>query len=163
MKVDLELARETYRADMASLIAEYGSASNVPGDDQRVAAEKLRAAYAIDANPEMPVPQVFRIYTIDSRVWNLFVENPEEMKIERKLSRADKQAKVLNWAAANVGEKVDLTKLMEIGDIAYSMAKKIVEDRPDIFWKIKRGNFEVRDPEADRKADKEAADKVAGK
>jgi hypothetical protein len=96
-------------------------------------------------------------------VWNLFVENPEEMKIERKLSRADKQAKVLNWAAANVGEKVDLTKLMEIGDIAYSMAKKIVEDRPDIFWKIKRGNFEVRDPAADRKADKEAADKVAGK
>ncbi len=159
MKVNLELARETYRADMASLIAEYGNASNVPADDQRVAAEKLRAAYAIDANPDTPIPQVFRVYTIDSRVWDLFVENPEEMKTERKLSRADKQAKVLNWAAANVGAKVDLTKLMEIGDIAYSMAKKIVEDRPDVFWKVKRGEFEVRDPEADRKADKEAAEK----
>jgi hypothetical protein len=159
MKVNLELARETYRADMASLIAEYGNASNVPADDQRVAAEKLRAAYAIDANPDTPIPQVFRVYTIDSRVWDLFVENPEEMKTERKLSRADKQAKVLNWAAANVGAKVDLTKLMEIGDIAYSMAKKIVEDRPDVFWKVKRGEFEVRNPEADRKADKEAAEK----
>jgi hypothetical protein len=48
---------------------------------------------------------------------------------------------------------------MEIGDIAYSMAKKITEDRPDIFRKLKRGQFEVRDPEADRKADKEAASK----
>jgi hypothetical protein len=163
MKVDVRLAEETYKADIAKLTVEYGDASSIPGDDQRVAAEKLRAAYAINANPEMPVPQVFRVYTIDSRVWDLFVENPEEMKTERKLSRADKQAKVLNWAATNVGTKVDLTKLMEIGDIAYSMAKKIVEDRPDVFWKVKRGEFEVRDPEADRKADKEAADKVAGK
>ena len=159
MKVDVRLAEETYKADIAKLIEEYGDASSVPADDQRVPAEKLRAAYAINANPEMPIPQVFRVYTIDSRVWDLFVENPEEMKTERKLSRADKQAKVLNWAAANIGAKVDLTKLMEIGDIAYSMAKKIVEDRPDVFWKVKRGEFEVRDPEADRKADKEAAEK----
>lgn len=161
MKVDVALATETYRADIKKLIDEYGDASSVPADDQRYASEKLRAAYCIDANPEMPVSQVFRIYTIDSRVWDLFVENPEEMKTERKLSRAEKQAKVLNWAAANVGEKVELTKLMEVGDIAYSMAKKIVEDRPDVFWKIKRGQFEIRDPEADRKADKAAAEKAA--
>lgn len=159
MKVDVRLAEETYKADIAKLIDEYGDASSVPADDQRVASEKLRAAYCICANPDTPVAQVFKVYSIDSRVWDLFVENPEEMKIERKLSRAEKQAKVLNWAAANVGSKVDLTKLMEIGDIAYSMAKKIVEDRPDIFWKVKRGEFEVRNPEADRKADKEAAEK----
>jgi hypothetical protein len=83
------------------------------------------------------------------------------MKLERKLSRADKQAKVLEWAANNVGAKIELTRLMEVGDIAYSMAKKITENRPDVFWKIKRGQFEVRDPEADRKADKEAAAKKA--
>lgn len=159
MKVDVRLAEETYKADIANLIAEYGDASSIPGDVQRVPAEKLRAAYAINANPEMPVPQIFRVYSIDSRVWDLFVENPEEMKTERKLSRADRQAKVLNWAAVNVGAKTDLTKLMEIGDIAYSMAKKITEDRPDVFRKVKRGEFEVRDPEADRKADKEAAEK----
>lgn len=154
MKIDLDLARETYVKDMDQLIEEFGDASSIPADDQRGASEKLRAAYAIHANPDLPVPQIFKIYTIEPRVWQYFVDNVEDVKHERKLSRSEKQAKIMNWAAANVGEKVDLTKLMEIGDIAYTMAKKITEDRPDVFRKIKRGNFEVRDPKADREADK---------
>jgi hypothetical protein len=159
MKVDLGLARETYRKEIDQLVEENGNASSVPADDHHVASEKLRAAYCIDVNQDVPVPQVFRTYSIDSRVWHYFVENVEEMKQERKMSRADKQAKVIAWAAANVGEKIELAKLMEVGDIAYSMAKKITEDRPDVFRKIKRGQFEVRDPEADRKADKEGVSK----
>jgi len=75
------------------------------------------------------------------------------------MSRAEKQQKVLNWAADNVGAEVTLEKLMEVGDIAYSMAKKIVENRPDLFWKIKRGLFSVRDPKADREAEKAVANK----
>ena len=159
MKVDLDLARETYRKDINQLIEEYGNASSIPADGSRFASEKLRAAYCIHTNPDIPVPQVFKTYSIDSQVWSYFVDNVDEIKQERKMSRADKQAKVIAWAAANVGEKIELTKLMEIGDIAYSMAKKITEDRPDIFRKIKRGQFELRDPDADRKADKEAANK----
>ena len=159
MKVDLSLARDTYRKEIGQLVEEYGDASSVPSDSHHTVSEKLRAAYCIDVNPDVPVPQVFKTYSIDSRVWHYFVENVEEMKQERKMSRADKQAKVIAWAAANVGEKIELAKLMEIGDIAYSMAKKITEDRPDIFRKLKRGQFEVRDAEADRKADKEAVAK----
>ena len=161
MKVDLDLARDTYRKEIDQLVEEYGNASGVPSDDHHIVSEKLRAAYCIDVNPDIPVPQVFKTYSIDSRVWHHYVENVEEMKQERKMSRADKQAKVIAWAAANIGEKIELAKLMEVGDIAYSMAKKITEDRPDIFRKIKRGQFEVRDPEADRKADKEASAKKA--
>jgi hypothetical protein len=159
-KVDVSLAKETYAKEIAQLIDEYGDASSVPADDQRLASEKLRAAYCIDTNPDVPVAQVFKTYSIDSRVWGHFVENADDMKLERKLTRADKQAKVLEWASKNVGAKIELTKLMEVGDIAYSMAKKITENRPDVFWKIKRGQFEVRDPEADRKADKDAAKKA---
>ena len=161
IKVDVQLAKETYVKDINLLIEEYGDASSVPSEDQRIVAEKLRAAYCINANPDVPIAQVFRTYSIEPRVWGFFVENEEDMQIERKLSRADRQAKVLDWASKNVGAKVELTKLMEVGDIAYSMAKKITENRPDVFWKIKRGQFEVRDPEADRKADKEAAAKKA--
>jgi hypothetical protein len=161
MKVDLDLARETYKKEIGQLIEEYGNASSVPADEQRVPAEKLRAAYCISTNPDLPVTQVFRTYSIDSRVWSTYVENADEIKEERRLSRADRQNKVLSWAAANVGAQVDLTKLMEVGDVAYSMAKKITEDRPDVFRKIKRGLFDVRDPKADREADKEAAAKKA--
>lgn len=161
MSIDIPLAQDTYRKELAQLIEEYGDASSVPADDQRVISEKLRAAYCIQINPDVPVLQVFKTYSIDYRVWDQFVENAEDMKENRRLSRADRQAKVIEWASKNVGAKIELTKLMEVGDIAYSMAKKITENRPDVFWKIKRGQFEVRDPEADRKADKEAAAKKA--
>jgi hypothetical protein len=161
MKVDLDLARETYKKEIGQLIEEYGNASSVPADEQRIPAEKLRAAYCIFTNPDLPVTQIFKTYSVDARVWSHFVENSEEIKEERRLSRADRQNKVLSWAAANVGAQVDLTKLMEVGDVAYSMAKKITEDRPDVFRKVKRGLFDVRDPKADREADKESAAKKA--
>lgn len=160
MKLDIELAKSEYQAEVNRLIEEYGGPSNVPEDDRRIASEKLRASYSIHANPEVPVPQVLKSYSIDSRVWHHFVDDLTQVKTERRMSRADKINAVIKWAADNVGKKVDLTELMSVGDIAYSMAKKITEDRPDIFWKIKRGQFEVRDPKADREADKKAAEKI---
>ena len=35
-------------------------------------------------------------------------------------------------------------------------AKKIVEDRPDVFRVVKRGLYEIRDPKADREAERQA-------
>lgn len=158
MKLDIELAKEEYKAEFARLIEEYGEASSIPYEDQHFAAEKLRAAYCIHTNPELPIPQIFKTYSVDHRVWHHFVDDVTEMKTERRMTRAEKINAVIKWASENVGKKIDLTELMGVSDIAYSMAKKITEDRPDIFWKIKRGQFEVRDPKADREADKKAAE-----
>jgi predicted transcriptional regulator len=154
MKIDIELATTEYKANIGKLIDEYGNASDIPADDQRLFSEKLRASYAIHANPDTPVHQVLRSYSVDSRVWGDFVNDAEDMKQDRKLSRKEKHASVLDWASRNVGEKIELTKLMDTCAIAYSMAKKITEDHPDVFRKVKRGHFEIRDPKADREADK---------
>lgn len=163
MKIDIELASTEYKANITKLIEEYGNASAIPPDDHRVLSEILRASYAINANPDTPVRQVLGTYSIDSRVWDDFLGEDEaaDMKKDRKLSRKDKHASVLAWAANHVGEKVELTKLMDQCSIAYSMAKKITEDRPDIFRKVKRGHFEIHDPIADREAEKKAAAKAA--
>lgn len=160
MKIDIETYKNAYADDMEKLIEEYGNPSMVPSDDQRLASERLRAAYCIDINPDLPVSQIFKIYSIDSRVWHHFVDDTAEMKIERRMSRAEKVAATMRWAEANVGSQVTLEQLMETSGIAYSMAKKITEDRPDVFRKIKRGVFEVRDPKADREADRIAAAKA---
>lgn len=158
-RVDIALEKDVYKTAIAQLIEEYGDATSVPNEDKRLAAERLRAAYVAVTNPDLPLRQVFKTYSIDPKVWGHFIGDSDIAQQERRMSRAEKQQRVLNWAADNVGAEVTLEKLMEVGDIAYSMAKKIVENRPDLFWKIKRGLFSIRDPKADREAEKAAADK----
>jgi predicted transcriptional regulator len=49
---------------------------------------------------------------------------------------------------------VTVKELAEIGDISEATVRKIVQDRPDIFVKRESRQYEIRDPQADRKADK---------
>lgn len=153
-QIDMKTYEDEYKLRITTLIDEYGNPSDVPTDEQFHASEKLRAAYSIHANPGIPAAQVLKQYAIDHRVWPYFIDGPTEAKPYKRLSRAEKIDSVVKWAASNVGKQITLQALIQESDIAYSMAKKITEDRPDIFRKVKRGQFEIRDPKADREADK---------
>lgn len=61
---------------------------------------------------------------------------------------------IMSWAKENVYELVTIKQLAEIGEISDATARKIVTDRPDIFVKREGRQYEVRDPQADRKAEK---------
>ncbi len=61
---------------------------------------------------------------------------------------------IMSWAKENVFELVTIKQLAEIGEISEATARKIVTDRPDIFVKREGRQYEVRDPQADRKAEK---------
>jgi len=61
---------------------------------------------------------------------------------------------IISWAKENVYELVTIKQLAEIGDISDATARKIVADRPDIFVKREGRQYEIRDPQADRKAEK---------
>ena len=61
---------------------------------------------------------------------------------------------IMSWVKENVYELVTVKQLAEIGDISEATARKIVTDRPDIFVKREGRQYEIRDPQADRKADK---------
>lgn len=159
MKIDIKAAMAAYDSGLDKLIEQHGTATAVPRDEWHALAEILRASYAIHANPDMPVAQVLRTYAVDPRVWSAFVdEKTIEEKLEKRLSRAEKVDSVLKWAAENVGKQITIDQFRQECDIAGSMAKKLTEDRPDIFRKVKRGLFEIRDPKADREADKKESE-----
>ncbi len=61
---------------------------------------------------------------------------------------------IMSWVKENIFELVTVKQLAEIGDISEATARKIVTDRPDIFVKREGRQYEIRDPQADRKADK---------
>jgi hypothetical protein len=160
-KEELTKIEERYDDEMQKLIDEYGNASSVPGDDQRLASERLRAAYAIYANPEMTIPNVFKSYSIDTRVWPDYVDDSTITTYERRMTRAEKIDATMKWAADRVGDTVTAEDLAKNCNIAYSMAKKLIDDRPDVFRKVKRGSFEIRDPKADREAERLELEKQA--
>lgn len=67
------------------------------------------------------------------------------------VKRTEKYQSIIDWAKAHLFEQVTPQQVMEIGDISYPTALKFIGDRPDIFRKIKRGLYELRDPQADRR------------
>lgn len=156
-KIDIAAEKQRYDVEIQKLLDKYGNATLIPKDEWYAQSERLRAAYCLYTNPELTPQQVFKTYSVDQRVWSHFVDGEIISTLEKRQSRSEKIQSVLNWAAENVGEQVDLEKIQQANNIAYTMAKKISEDRPDVFRRVKRGLFEIRDPEADRKADREAA------
>ena len=66
----------------------------------------------------------------------------------------DGKQDILSWCKNHVFDLVTVKELAEIGDISEATVRKIVQDRPDIFIKREGRQYEIRDPQADRKADK---------
>ena len=66
----------------------------------------------------------------------------------------DGKQDILSWCKNHVFDLVTVKELAEIGDISEATVRKIVQDRPDIFVKREGRRYEIRDPQADRKADK---------
>lgn len=157
--IEIDIAEETrlFKEKYNALAEKYETIYKAPADERLLASERLRGAYCVAANKDMPVRHTLKHYVVDQRVWQYFLGEDDAPAEEKRMSRAEKQASALRWAANNVGKKVTTESLMAECEISYSMAKKLTEDRPDVFRKFKRGHFEIRDPKADREADKAAA------
>jgi hypothetical protein len=67
------------------------------------------------------------------------------------VKRVEKYQSIIDWTQEHLFEQVTPQQVMEVGDISYPTALKFIGERPDIFRKIKRGLYELRDPQADRR------------
>lgn len=70
------------------------------------------------------------------------------------LTRKDQYTIILDWCKRNVFEEVTVDSLVELSGLSAPTVRKFIGDRLDVFRKLRRGVWEVRDPKADRAADK---------
>ena len=63
----------------------------------------------------------------------------------------------LQWALANVGAEQTTEELAERFDMAPPAIRRLTAERPDVFRRVGRGRFQMRNPQADRAADKQVA------
>lgn len=70
------------------------------------------------------------------------------------ITRTNQYDSIVKWCRSRVFEEVTITDLEEVSGLSAPSVRKFIGERPDIFRKLRRGVWEIRDAEADREADK---------
>lgn len=156
MSLTEEQATARFKKRMKELNDEFG-AFRVPSDRLRQVTEEMRAFYVIQKFGSSINPTILSQYMLPPDIAKRVLDEvgiDKEVEPQRKEKRSDKYNKVYQWCAENTYRQVTPLDVAEIGSISYPTALKVIKDRPDLFRTIKRGLYEVRDPKADREADK---------
>lgn len=113
-------------------------------DGQKGSAIKFMLSYSI---PESTVAKIAEEY--------LGIEVDEDSVVEevKTEKRADKWDAFMKWAKDKVFEQFTTEQLVEISGFSYPTTLKFIQENPT-FRKVKRGLWEIRDPKADREAEK---------
>jgi hypothetical protein len=146
---------EEYKEGIAALIDRHdGNASAALVDpDWVLVSERARARYVLLQNPGVDPEKLFATYAVDRRVRAEMLGH-EPAAPSRKRKDAYK-ALISEWAVSNTGAVVTAAELAAIGETSTSTARAFTVERPDLFWPAKKkGSYEVRDPKADREAEK---------
>jgi hypothetical protein len=141
-----------YSTGIKDLMSKYGPMAlwrDAPRDEVIYITERSRARFILIGNPGDST--ALRRNGIPAR---LIEELGGEVVLVPKQKRSDKYSKALSWCDENIMRQVSVNDIAEAGDFSYPTALKLVADRPDLFRKVKRGIYEIRDVEAERKADK---------
>ena len=138
-----------YQQEIADLIAQHGSKHNIPRECLSTLSETLRAHHVLQVNPEANPATVLRQYGVTASVIERIIGDNTYTYQPRK-RRADKYQAIIDWCNDHALEQTSAEAIAEIGDVSYATALKFINDRVDLFRKIKRGTYEVRDVKADR-------------
>lgn len=113
-------------------------------------AEILRAKWVLWTERNRPdILDVLRAYNVQNAVIQELVgETP--LPPAPKERRADKYDKLVDWCKNNHLYQTNANEVAEVGEISYPTALKFIKDRPDLFYKIKKGVYEVRNPDVIR-------------
>jgi hypothetical protein len=70
------------------------------------------------------------------------------------VTRADLYGELKAWCANNIFAEVTIPMLATISGLSKPSVKKFIDDHGDMFKKVEKRTWEVRDPKSDRALDK---------
>lgn len=143
---------DLHRQEWAEAIAQYGSAFAVPSSVSWAINERTRARWVMGIHPNDL--GALKSHSIAASVIEaLEVEVPD---LAPRPKRADKWKNMERWCRDHALEQVTPDQLADISGFSRSTALKFIQDRIDLFRKVKWGLYEVRDVEAERAREKGA-------
>lgn len=109
-------------------------------------AEVMRARWSLHANPGEDAMETLKAYHVTADVIK-FLTGELPPPPQPKPRRADKYQTVIDWCMENHLVQVTGNDIAEIGGFSYGTAIKFIKDRPDLFFWVKKGLYEARNPE----------------
>lgn len=117
---------------------------------------RLRALYCLQGwDGKSPVGKYLSNYMINPDVVADLVSSAKQESPAQTGKRADRYKVFTDWAKENVGAAMTTEQLTEISGFSYPTTLKFLQDSPH-FRKVKKGLWEIRDPQADRISEKNA-------
>jgi hypothetical protein len=149
-------AEDEYKRAYEDLLEEYGNATNVPSHRQQYISEILRAKYILARFPDEEPTQLLSKYLVVPSIASKFAgARASDGHIKKgKSKRENKHQAIINWCKENVGTETTVYQIAEVGEVSYPTANNFIKNRPDLFTKMKKGSYIVRDPETERALEK---------
>jgi hypothetical protein len=152
MRFTDEQANTEYKTTINALIAKYGTSTRVPRDEWNEASETLRLRQTINANGGKVTRHLLSQMMFPESI--IRKVNPDFDGFEPKVKRANKYDSVYKWLDENPGAQVTTQELCDVSEMSYPTTLKFIDNNPQYFRKVKRGTYEVRNPKAEREAEK---------
>jgi hypothetical protein len=160
MNITLEQIKELHTSLWDNAVEEYGDKFKVPFEVIHEMSQQTRALYVLQTwNGSGNPARYLASYSIPTDVITETVSKycnetvTEEELLTPRPRRADKYDALIDWAKEHLFEQFTTEQLMEVSGFSYQTTLKFIQESPT-FRKIKKGLWEIRDADADKKAEK---------
>ena len=136
-----------FKDGYAALVDKHGSATSIPNEELHALNERMRAENVILIHGKID-PNIMRGYSIPSSLIEEYCGVTPV--IEAKRTFRQRKQSVEQWCREHSGSTVTPSVIAEVGDFSEATARTFINDRPDLFSKVKRGYYLVRDPQTER-------------
>lgn len=160
MNITLETIKQLHTELWDEAIAEHGDKFKVPFERIQEMSQWTRALYVLQTwNGTGNPARYLSVYSIPTDVITYVLAKycneivSENEILAPKPRRADKYDAFLDWAKGHLFEQFTTEQLEKVSDFSYATTLKFITESPT-FRKVKKGLWEIRDAESDRKAEK---------
>jgi hypothetical protein len=113
-----------------------------------------RARWILFKNTDKDPVRTLRQNNVCSEAIRRVVGKNIDLAPVRKEKRTDKYQKIIDWCLENHLVQIEPAVIAEVGGVSYATALKFIKDRPDLFYRIKKGLYEARNPSIVRAEEK---------
>jgi len=135
------------RMTPSSINEEFKRNYNRDPDNYWLWSDISRARFILLREPDKPPVRLLKANNVCSEAIRIVTGQKADETPEKRERRDDKYQKVIDWCMSNHLLQTDAQTVADIGGFSYTTALKFIKDRPDLFYRIKKGLYEARNPQ----------------
>jgi len=118
---------------------------------------RARAALEVGRREGWTDAKIIAYYSLDRSIISEVFGETAPIEAARRSKRVDYRRAIERWCGDRVFEEVTVAQVAEAGCVSAATARKFIEGRADLFRRIGRSTWEVRDPQSDRQFERRRA------